>query len=67
MRCTGPTGKKIEEITSEDFDRVQSVNVKGTFNVTKYSILHMKKANYGRILLIASIAGKEGNAVSRGA
>jgi NADP-dependent 3-hydroxy acid dehydrogenase YdfG len=42
---------------------VQSVNVKGTFNVTKYSILHMKKANYGRILLIASIAGKEGNAV----
>ena len=27
--------------------------------MTKYSIIEMKKQNYGRILLIASIAGKE--------
>ena len=27
--------------------------------MTKFSLLEMKKRNYGRILLIASIAGKE--------
>lgn len=27
--------------------------------MTKYSVQEMKKTNYGRILLIASIAGKE--------
>lgn len=27
--------------------------------MTKYSIIEMKKNNYGRILLIASVAGKE--------
>ena len=35
------------------------VNVRGSFLVTKYSLLEMKKNNYGRILLVASIAGKE--------
>ena len=29
--------------------------------MTKYTIQKMEKANYGRILLVASIAGKEGN------
>ena len=60
---TGPNGKKIEDVAVEDFDRVYSVNLRGSFNVTKHAIVHMKKQNYGRILLIASIAGKEGNAV----
>ena len=27
--------------------------------MTKYSLLEMKKRNYGRILLVASLAGKE--------
>ncbi len=36
-----------------------AVNVRGSFLMTKYSLLEMKKNNYGRILLIASIAGKE--------
>lgn len=27
--------------------------------MTKYSLLEMKKRDYGRILLVASIAGKE--------
>ena len=35
------------------------VNVRGSFLMTKYSLPEMKKNNYGRILLIASIAGKE--------
>ena len=36
-----------------------SVNVRGSFLMTKYSLGEMKKRNYGRILLVASIAGKE--------
>eukprot|EP00731_Ephydatia_muelleri_P022561 Em0015g144a len=58
----GPNGVKIESVSAEDFDRVYAVNTKGSFLMTKYSIIEMKKNNYGRILLIASVAGKEGNA-----
>ena len=35
------------------------VNLRGSFLMMKYSLVEMKKHNYGRILLIASIAGKE--------
>lgn len=38
-----------------------SVNVRGSFLITKHSLKLMKPRNYGRILLIASIAGKEVN------
>ncbi len=38
---------------------VFAVNVRGSFLMTKHSLVEMKKRNYGRILLIASIAGKE--------
>lgn len=58
----GPTNVVVEDIPTQDFDHVYSVNVRGSFLMTKYSIIEMKKQNYGRILLIASIAGKEGNA-----
>jgi len=33
--------------------------------MTKYALLEMKKNNYGRILLIASIAGKEVSVTTR--
>jgi 3-oxoacyl-[acyl-carrier protein] reductase len=58
----GPTKIKTAEIDTADFDRVYNVNLRGSFLVTKYAIPHMLKNDYGRILLIASIAGKEGNA-----
>ena len=35
------------------------VNVRGSFLMTKYSLKEMKKNDYGRILHLASIAGKE--------
>ena len=35
------------------------VNARGSFLMTKYSLIEMKKRNYGRILLVASMAGKE--------
>ena len=60
----GPNGVKIADVDGAAFDKVIAVNLKGSFNVTKYSIPHMLANNSGRVLLIASIAGKEGNAVS---
>ena len=35
------------------------MNVRGSFLMTKYSLREMKKNDYGRILHLASIAGKE--------
>lgn len=58
----GPTGKKITNVSVEEFDKTIAVNLRGSFNVTKSALLAMEKNDYGRILLIASIAGKEGNA-----
>eukprot|EP00037_Helgoeca_nana_P006057 m.56254 g.56254 ORF g.56254 m.56254 type:complete len:251 (-) comp16950_c0_seq1:1090-1842(-) len=58
----GPTGKKIADVDAAEFDKVYAVNLRGTFLVTKAALPHMVKNDYGRILLVASIAGKEGNA-----
>jgi len=57
----GPTSTKIVDYSGEDFRRVLGVNLIGSFNVTKYALPAMLAHNYGRILLIASIAGKDGN------
>lgn len=57
----GPTNTKITEYPTEDFDQIYAVNLRGSFLMTKYAVEAMSKNNYGRILLIASIAGKEGN------
>jgi NAD(P)-dependent dehydrogenase (short-subunit alcohol dehydrogenase family) len=57
----GPTSTKITEFSSSDFDKVYEVNLKGTFLITKYVLQVMQKTGKGRLLLIASIAGKEGN------
>lgn len=65
VNCAGITGKtnvKSHEVDAADFDRVFRVNVRGSFLVSKYSLPVMLRRNYGRILHIASIAGKEGNA-----
>ena len=57
----GPTNTKITDYPVEEYDKIYSINLRGTFIMTKYAIKAMEKNNYGRILLIASIAGKEGN------
>lgn len=57
----GPTSTKITNFSKEDFEKVCQVNLTGSFLVTKYAVTTMEPAGYGRILLIASIAGKEGN------
>ncbi|HZU29234.1 MAG TPA: SDR family NAD(P)-dependent oxidoreductase [Bryobacteraceae bacterium] len=57
----GPTNTPIVNYSSADFDRTCAINLRGSFLMTKYAIAPMLERNYGRILLIASIAGKEGN------
>lgn len=57
----GPTSTKITNFSKEDFEKVCQINLIGSFLVTKYAVTTMEPAGYGRILLIASIAGKEGN------
>jgi len=58
----GPTSTKIADVETEAFDKVCAINLTGSFLVTKYAIKAMEPRDYGRILLFASIAGKEGNA-----
>lgn len=57
----GPTSTKITDYAVADFDHVYHINLRGTFLMTKYALKAMEKANYGRVLHLASIAGKEGN------
>lgn len=57
----GPTNTKITDYSVEDYDHIYGVNLRGSFLMTKYAVSIMEKRNYGRIVLIASIAGKEGN------
>jgi NAD(P)-dependent dehydrogenase (short-subunit alcohol dehydrogenase family) len=58
---TGRTGIKSQEVSLDDFDRVMNVNVRGSFITFQAVIGHMLARNYGRVLYIASISGKEGN------
>ncbi len=57
----GITNTKITEFPTAEFDKIYEVNLKGSFLMTKYTLQVMKKTGSGRLLLIASIAGKEGN------
>ncbi|MCJ8507456.1 SDR family oxidoreductase [Rhizobium lemnae] len=45
----------------EMFKKIIDINVHGTFHVNRVCVPGMKERNYGRIVNIASIAGKEGN------
>jgi NAD(P)-dependent dehydrogenase (short-subunit alcohol dehydrogenase family) len=65
VNCAGiteKTGLPSHEVPVEDFDRVFAVNVRGSFLTCQAVLPHMLRQNQGRILNIASIAGKEGNA-----
>ena len=59
----GVAGKAapIQDQTDEDFERVIQINVNGVFFCCRAVIPHMLQHKYGRIVNIASIAGKEGN------
>lgn len=64
INCAGITGVTdglSHEVSSEDLHKVFELNFMSCFYTTKAVLPHMLKLNYGRILHMASIAGKEGN------
>lgn len=50
----------IEELTLEQFQQVQNINVTGTWLCCKAVVPHMKQAGYGRIVNLASTLGVVG-------
>jgi NAD(P)-dependent dehydrogenase (short-subunit alcohol dehydrogenase family) len=59
---TGKTNLKSHEVETDDLRFVFAVNFMASFFVARAVLPWMLKRNYGRILHIASVAGKEGNA-----
>lgn len=49
--------KPTDQVTEEEWDRVQAVNVKGVFFGTKHAIPHLRGAGGGSIINLSSIAG----------
>ena len=58
---TGPTAK-LWNYSLNDWNKVLEINLNGTFNCCKAIVPSMIKNNYGRIVNIASVSGKDGNA-----
>ena len=58
---TGPTAE-LWNYNNDDWLKIIDINLNGTFYCCKAVVPHMIKNNYGRIVNIASIAGKDGNA-----
>lgn len=59
---TGLTNIKSHETSTDNVRKVFDVNFMGSYYTSKYVLPQMLKNNYGRVLHIASVAGKEGNA-----
>ena len=58
---TGPTSP-LWEYDVDMWKKVVDINLMGTFNCCKTVVPNMIKNNYGRIVNVASVAGKDGNA-----
>ena len=58
---TGLTAK-LWDYPIDEWHKVLNVNLNGTFYCCKAIVPHMIKNNYGRIVNVASVAGKDGNA-----
>ena len=56
----GPSAPVWEQ-TDENWERNIAVNLTGVFNCCRAVVPHMRRRLYGRIVNVASIAGKEGN------
>ena len=58
---TGPTAA-LWEYDVDIWRKVVDINLMGTFNCCRAIVPNMIKNNYGRIVNVASVAGKDGNA-----
>lgn len=65
VNCAGITGKTnvpSHQVELDDYERVMRVNARGCLVTSQAVLPMMLKRGYGRILHVASVAGKEGNA-----
>ncbi len=65
VNCAGITGKtniKSDETDPAEVEQVFRINFFGSYHTSKAVLPQMVRRGYGRVLHIASIAGKEGNA-----
>jgi 3-oxoacyl-[acyl-carrier protein] reductase len=53
--------KPMAMMSEEDWDLVLDINLKGAFLCTKFAVKQMIRQKYGRIVNIASVAGRYGN------
>jgi len=58
---TGPT-TPLWNYDVEMWNKIVQINLMGTFNCCRAIVPNMIKNNYGRIVNVASVAGKDGNA-----
>jgi 3-oxoacyl-[acyl-carrier protein] reductase len=54
----GQVGRPVETVSTEDFNQVLAVNLHGAFYFVRAVAPHMKSRQYGRIVNIASGAGR---------
>ncbi len=57
----GGRAAPLWEQTDEDWRHIIGINLMGVVHCTRAAIPHMRQRRYGRVVNIASIAGKEGN------
>ena len=58
---TGSTSS-LWDYDVDEWNKIVQINLMGTFNCCKCAVPNMIKNNYGRIINVASVAGKDGNA-----
>ena len=63
VNAAGVSGRSLRtvDVPDEEWRHVMSVNADGSFYTSRAVIPWMVERGYGRIVLVASIAGKEGN------
>jgi 2-dehydro-3-deoxy-L-rhamnonate dehydrogenase (NAD+) len=63
VNSAGIPGESLRtvDVTDEEWERVMAVNASGSFYACRAALPGMIERGYGRIVLVASIAGKEGN------
>jgi NAD(P)-dependent dehydrogenase (short-subunit alcohol dehydrogenase family) len=58
----GGVGKHLHEVSTDEWEQVININLKGTWLCMKYEIQEMLKNNYGAIVNISSKSGIRGSA-----
>ena len=61
--CAGVSGDSLHtaEVSNAEWERVHAINLNGVFYANRAAIPKMLEHDYGRIVNVASIAGKDGN------